>query len=334
MSIQLPGRVADYDGVSNSGTATVLGNGSSPSHAPLPTPELPDAQQPEAAKAPSGRAELAGDQPTGRVGRILKSPVIPVMILGGCIVAAAVFQATAEVALVVLASVALAFWLAAIVVADRIGQHKQRIGWPWGLLLGGVGVVVLYLLPSRAPANGEPAPSAPTMRKAQVPASGSSAPPSEERVSSSRSESLIRRLEHQVQQVLQRDPRSDPHFHQYTYAGLLSAMSKAERDTAALLMAVRTVAAKWPESPVATLVSDRDARGAAGVTPGTQSGARAAEGQPLVEDPGGLLRQRLIVGEITVNDYREISSAIADAFLLDLDVKNAITASENGKSAD
>lgn len=330
----MPGRVADYDGVSNSGSATVLGNGSARSHAPLPTPELPGADQVETPKAQAGRGEVVGQKPPGRTERFLKSPVIPVTILGGCIVAAAVFQATAEVAVVVLASVALAFWLAAIVVADRIGQHKQRIGWPWGLLLGGVGVIVLYLLPSRAPVNGEPAPSAPKLKKDQAPANGSSAPPSEERVSSSRSESLIRRLEHQVQQVLQRDPLSDPHFHQYTYAGLLSAMSKAERDTAALLMAVRTVAAKWPESPVATLVSDRDGQGAAGVTPGTQSQSRAAESQPLVEDPGGLLRQRLIVGEITVNDYREISSAIADAFLLDLDVKNAIAAAENSKSAD
>lgn len=300
----------------------------------MPAPELPGVKQAEAAPAQTARAELVGMKPTGRTQRFLKSPVIPVTILGGCVVAAAVFQVTAAVAVVVLASVALAFWLAAIVVADRIGQHKGRIGWPWGLLLGGVGVIVLYLLPNGADANGEPAPSAPKIKKDQAPANGSSPAPGEERVSSSRSESLVRRLEHQVQQVLQRDPRSDPHFHQYTYAGLLSAMSKAERDTAALLMAVRTVAAKWPESPVATLVSDREGKGAAGVTQGAPPVSRSAEAQPVVEDPGAFLRQRLVVGEITVNDYREISSAIADSFLLDLSVKNATTIAADSKSAD
>ena len=128
----MPGRVADYRSVSTSGSATVLGNDSTRSHAPLPAPELPGVKQAEAAPAQTARAELVGMKPTGRTQRFLKSPVIPVTILGGCVVAAAVFQVTAAVAVVVLASVALAFWLAAIVVADRIGQHKGRIGWPRG----------------------------------------------------------------------------------------------------------------------------------------------------------------------------------------------------------
>lgn len=39
-------------------------------------------------------------------------------------------------------------FVAPIFVADRIGKRKNRIGWPWGLGLGWIGVVVVACLPT------------------------------------------------------------------------------------------------------------------------------------------------------------------------------------------
>jgi hypothetical protein len=40
-----------------------------------------------------------------------------------------------------------AVWLVPIVVADDIGVDKNREGWVYGLLLGWLGVIVVWLLP-------------------------------------------------------------------------------------------------------------------------------------------------------------------------------------------
>lgn len=40
-------------------------------------------------------------------------------------------------------------WLLPIYITQQIGQAKHRTGWPWGLLLGWLGVIVVALLPKR-----------------------------------------------------------------------------------------------------------------------------------------------------------------------------------------
>lgn len=40
----------------------------------------------------------------------------------------------------------LLFWAAAIFVAHKIGETKNRTGWLWGFLLGWIGVVILACL--------------------------------------------------------------------------------------------------------------------------------------------------------------------------------------------
>jgi uncharacterized membrane protein HdeD (DUF308 family) len=42
-------------------------------------------------------------------------------------------------------------WIAAVVVANKIGAKKNRAGWAWGLFLGLIGVaIVACLSPRRA----------------------------------------------------------------------------------------------------------------------------------------------------------------------------------------
>ena len=42
-------------------------------------------------------------------------------------------------------------WIAAVVVAAKIGAKKNRAGWAWGLFLGWIGVaIVACLSPRRA----------------------------------------------------------------------------------------------------------------------------------------------------------------------------------------
>jgi uncharacterized membrane protein HdeD (DUF308 family) len=42
-------------------------------------------------------------------------------------------------------------WIAAVIVATKIGAKKNRAGWAWGLFLGWIGVaIVACLSPRRA----------------------------------------------------------------------------------------------------------------------------------------------------------------------------------------
>jgi hypothetical protein len=47
-------------------------------------------------------------------------------------------------------------WLLPIYISQQIGQSKNRVGWPWGLLLGWLGVIVIALLPKREPGTAPP----------------------------------------------------------------------------------------------------------------------------------------------------------------------------------
>ena len=41
--------------------------------------------------------------------------------------------------------IGLLFWGLAIYVANRIGEGKNRVGLPWGLLLGWIGVLIVWM---------------------------------------------------------------------------------------------------------------------------------------------------------------------------------------------
>jgi hypothetical protein len=40
-------------------------------------------------------------------------------------------------------------WILPIFIAHAIGKPKRRAGWAWGLFLGWLGVIIVFLLPSR-----------------------------------------------------------------------------------------------------------------------------------------------------------------------------------------
>jgi hypothetical protein len=71
-------------------------------------------------------------------------------------VAVAVVRAVAGAANVSFLAVVL-LWILPVYVAAAQGRGKGRVGWPWGLLLGWLGVIVLAFLPG-LPQNENDAP--------------------------------------------------------------------------------------------------------------------------------------------------------------------------------
>lgn len=58
------------------------------------------------------------------------------------------------VGFIMAALVIILLWVVPIAVADKMGEVRNRTGWPWGLFLGWIGVAILSCL-SYLPSSAE-----------------------------------------------------------------------------------------------------------------------------------------------------------------------------------